>query len=122
MVNVSRLRNEISTVKTEIVKAFNERCFVCGFDCTPILAIHHIQHLSNGGDNQPDNLIPLCPNCHAIVHKIIREVDPLNGDIDIYSLSPALEQILAWVNRNLGSEAEQKLFSIARQERMAQNA
>lgn len=114
----ARLRNGISRIKPEIVKVFNDRCFVCGFDCTPVLAIHHIEHLSSGGDNQPDNLIPLCPNCHAMVHKIKREVDPLNGDIDIYSMSVALEQIIAWVNEHLGAEAEKKLFSIARQERM----
>jgi len=30
---------------------------------------HHIQEFSEGGDHFPENLILLCPNCHALVHK-----------------------------------------------------
>lgn len=33
------------------------------------LDIHHIIQVSNEGANTPDNLLPLCPNCHALHHR-----------------------------------------------------
>lgn len=39
-------------------------CAVCGFD--KIVAIHHIDE--NKQNNNPSNLIPLCPNHHEMVH------------------------------------------------------
>jgi len=46
-----------------------------GFRCanpvcrTPLtIEIHHLDYVSDGGSNAPDNLIPLCPNCHALHH------------------------------------------------------
>ena len=32
------------------------------------LDIHHIEYVSEGGGNGADNLLPLCPNCHALHH------------------------------------------------------
>jgi len=32
------------------------------------LDIHHVEYVSDGGGNAPDNLLPLCPNCHARRH------------------------------------------------------
>ncbi len=34
-------------------------------DGTPIFQVDHIVQLSDGGPDQPDNMIALCPNCHA---------------------------------------------------------
>ncbi|HDR8936184.1 TPA: HNH endonuclease [Burkholderia vietnamiensis] len=34
----------------------------------PLLHIHHILHVEHGGPDSAGNLIPLCPNCHAMVH------------------------------------------------------
>lgn len=34
-------------------------------DGTPIFQVDHIIQLSDGGPDQPDNMIALCPNCHA---------------------------------------------------------
>ena len=28
--------------------------------------IHHIEEVSEGGGNEPGNLLPLCPTCHAL--------------------------------------------------------
>ena len=119
--NIIQLRNEIPAIKAEIVKRFNDQCYVCSFNCTPILAVHHIHHLSLGGNNSQDNLVLLCPNCHAIVHKMIKEIN-LHDEIDIFNMSSDLRIISNWITDNLGQEAEGKLISIARQERMIQNA
>jgi hypothetical protein len=35
----------------------------CGHVLT--LQVHHIEWVEDGGGNEPSNLLPLCPNCHA---------------------------------------------------------
>ena len=36
---------------------------------TPLtLDIHHIEYVSDGGTNDPNNLLALCPNCHTLHH------------------------------------------------------
>ena len=39
--------------------------------CRTILAIdiHHIVEVSEGGGNEPGNLLALCPTCHALLHR-----------------------------------------------------
>ena len=37
-------------------------------DGAPYLEVHHIQPLSENGDDTVENTIALCPNCHAEVH------------------------------------------------------
>ena len=39
--------------------------------CRTILTldIHHIDYVSDGGENTADNLLALCPNCHSLHHK-----------------------------------------------------
>lgn len=39
--------------------------------CRNILAIdiHHIVEVAEGGGNEPGNLLPLCPTCHALYHR-----------------------------------------------------
>jgi hypothetical protein len=32
------------------------------------LELHHVEFYSKGGSDEPENLIPLCPTCHTIVH------------------------------------------------------
>lgn len=34
----------------------------------PYLHVHHIKELSNGGSDNPSNVVALCPNCHYRVH------------------------------------------------------
>jgi hypothetical protein len=57
-----------------IAKKHHElKCVVCGFD--KIVAIHHIDE--NKQNNDPTNLIPLCPNHHEMCHSKWKcEVEP----------------------------------------------
>lgn len=32
----------------------------------PHAGVHHIIWVKDGGGNQPDNLLALCPNCHSL--------------------------------------------------------
>lgn len=55
----------------------NNFCHRCG--SRKHLALHHIIPVSQGGDRSPQNLVPLCCGCHALVErqeKIIYEIIP----------------------------------------------
>jgi hypothetical protein len=43
-------------------------CNRCGHDKHYNIVIHHKIYVTNGGDNNPDNLEPLCLNCHGTEH------------------------------------------------------
>jgi len=46
-------------LRIEIMSKANNRCCVCQ---TPFFQIHHLD--GDPSNNDPDNLAPLCPNCH----------------------------------------------------------
>lgn len=50
---------------------YEKKCANCGFDV--VIDVHHIDN--DRTNNDITNLIPLCPNCHAIVHRLY------NGDV-----------------------------------------
>lgn len=52
----------------EILAACGRRCCLCTRFKPLELQIHHIQPESEGGGDEPDNLAPLCRQCHATVH------------------------------------------------------
>tara|TARA_B110000971_G_C19739912_1_gene377025 strand:+ start:26 stop:187 length:162 start_codon:yes stop_codon:yes gene_type:complete len=37
--------------------------------------VHHIDFLSNGGDDSSDNVSALCPNCHRKIHALAIQSD-----------------------------------------------
>jgi hypothetical protein len=47
--------------RDSVLKEFNHRCAICGTDKPQI---HHIDE--DPSNNDPLNLIPLCPNCHLL--------------------------------------------------------
>src|SRR3990172_12412188 len=47
------------SIEKQVLKEFNHRCAKCGGDN---FQIHHID--KDPSNNDPMNLIPLCPNCH----------------------------------------------------------
>ncbi len=59
-------------VREAVLAEFNHRCAVCGKDRPQI---HHIDE--DPSNNDPINLIPLCPNCHLIdQHNPTLPIDP----------------------------------------------
>ena len=67
--------NENAThYRTIAFQSWKQECAICGFD--KIVAVHHIGE--NHDNNDPHNLIPLCPNHHEMVHsKWKKEILPL---------------------------------------------
>jgi hypothetical protein len=69
----------------------HESGYKCGNPaCHSILTIdiHHMERVADDGSDAPDNLLPLCPNCHALHHK---------GEIPIQSVR-AWKMLLLTIN------------------------
>jgi hypothetical protein len=59
-------------IRDAVLSEFNHRCAICGTD-KPHL--HHIDE--DPSNNDPMNLLPLCPNCHLIdQHNPTARLDP----------------------------------------------
>lgn len=52
-------------LRLETLAKCNNRCCVCQI---PFVVLHHIDE--NPSNNDPDNLAPLCPNCHSQAHSV----------------------------------------------------
>jgi 5-methylcytosine-specific restriction endonuclease McrA len=57
-------------------------CRICD---APVVELHHIVPRDLGGNDVPDNIVPLCPLCH----KRITERWPLHGNALVRSLTDA---------------------------------
>lgn len=58
-------------LKTRVI-VLTESGYRCAVPtCRNILALdmHHIWEVSAGGNDEPDNLIALCPTCHVLYHR-----------------------------------------------------
>lgn len=56
-------------VEVTVLTEAGYRCAVP--TCRGILALdlHHMEQVSEGGGDVAENLLPLCPNCHALYHR-----------------------------------------------------
>lgn len=52
-------------------------CEICGWNET-ITDLHHIKKVSDGGLNEMDNLIKVCPNHHRMIHNDLVPLAKLN--------------------------------------------
>lgn len=58
-----------ATQRASIIINRHKRCELCGWNNVPlVLEIHHKISKKDGGGNEDENLILLCPNCHSIEH------------------------------------------------------
>ena len=54
---------------SKILKRINAKCSICGWSESSC-DIHHIIPKKDGGTDDMNNLIMVCPNCHRICHTI----------------------------------------------------
>lgn len=72
-VEVKKERKPIpKTVEKSVRVRSGNRCERCGYDFNkfPIEEFHHVNE--NPSDNRVDNILHICPNCHALEHYILR--------------------------------------------------
>lgn len=74
--------------RRECVEYFGYRCQICNFDFQEVygeigadfIHVHHIEPLAEvGGEHDIDptvDLIPVCANCHAIIHRVSPALKP----------------------------------------------
>lgn len=60
-------------LKERVLEERGRECQLCGFSFTktngePYAECHHIKELSDGGKDEPDNLVVVCPNHHKMLH------------------------------------------------------
>ena len=73
---VSKVYKRNPEVVVATLRRANGYCEKCGCeapfirksDNTPYLEVHHVVPLSEGGDDNLENTIALCPNCHRELH------------------------------------------------------
>lgn len=81
MPNPKHVRIEQATLRKQILKLVN-KCEICGDSTKEILQVHHIVPVKQGGTNNADNLIVLCPNCHYKAHRGIITIQELQKHIN----------------------------------------
>jgi len=54
-----------SMIRNEVLKRDNYICQICGYIGNTKLHVHHILKRKNGGTDHLDNLLTICPKCHA---------------------------------------------------------
>ena len=58
-------RSRFALIKAKLHNRANNKCELCGMDLAPNLAlVHHVKPNMMGGNEEIDNLMLLCPNCH----------------------------------------------------------
>jgi 5-methylcytosine-specific restriction protein A len=80
-VNIN-IRERNRTARNKCIESKGKKCAVCEFDFEKFygelgkdfIHVHHVNPISNREkeykiDNIEDELIPVCPNCHAMLHR-----------------------------------------------------
>ena len=66
-----------AALRNEVLRQKGHKCVVCGFDGDKvygkpmgnIIQVHHLNPIANGERKTTiDDLVPVCPNCHAAIH------------------------------------------------------
>ncbi len=72
MAKASRTGTEARRVRHDTRRrVLHEAGYKCANPCCrhPLtLDVHHLLYVSEGGADGPENLLPLCPNCHTLHH------------------------------------------------------
>lgn len=76
-------------IRSQAIKKYGQKCEFCDYDLT--IDIHHIKPKHKGGLNEIDNLMILCPNCHAI---ITRKIFILDDRKDILKIKNKIKELL----------------------------
>lgn len=67
--------DDVASYRTVALRYHELKCIVCGFDS--VVDVHHIDE--NHANNDPKNLVCLCPNHHRMVH-----TNKFKKDLDLY--------------------------------------
>ena len=110
---------EWDTVSRYIRELFDFYCARCGKDCRnsknaeSVLQVHHIDE--NPGNNDLENLIPLCATCHLKIEKEARLHAPYNEtQLELFENQSYMQQM-----KNMRQSALEN-FGLVRKQKKAQ--
>ncbi len=64
-----RKKHDWSAMRTAVAKRSAGRCEARWDGCTILAAhVHHIKLRSQGGGDEPENLLAVCNHCHTMIH------------------------------------------------------
>ena len=86
-----RARQKSLSEDTDSIKVFykifeNIPCEICQWNKTS-RDLHHIVEVSNGGTNELNNLLCVCPNCHRMIHNNLISKDDIENIIKSRTIS-----------------------------------
>jgi len=87
-------------VKQQAIKKYGDKCELCGYGLS--LDVHHIIPKKEGGKHEIDNLMVLCPNCHALITRKTRKKFILKKRKDIPVIKKKLRKLLKSFYSNFG--------------------
>lgn len=64
------------SIENHLIARSKGHCEICGYgdlDMISLLEKHHIKPISEGGNDELENLIMICPNCHKTIHILRNE-------------------------------------------------
>ncbi len=96
----SSTRYSPTPIESLLYELAGHRCTICQ---APWLEIHHIEELGVGGKTEYENLIVLCPNCHARVHA---QGIPSKEELKHYKIKQEIAYELPVLSRLTESERE----------------
>ena len=112
-----RYHEEWATVSRYVRELFNFYCARCSKDCRDsknsgsVLQVHHIDE--NPGNNDLENLIPLCASCHLKIEKEARLHAPYDGiQLELFDNQSYIQQM-----NNMRKNALKKFSLLKKQEK-----
>lgn len=76
-------------IRQQAIKKYGNVCELCGYNIR--IETHHIVPKHKGGNHETDNLIVVCPNCHALITSKKFE---LNNRKEIKKLSKKIKKLI----------------------------
>ena len=72
-----------SRTRSKVLERMKMCCSLCGW-AEGSVDLHHIVPKKDGGKDTLDNITPICPNCHRMVHNGYISTDDLMSFTDLY--------------------------------------
>lgn len=69
-------------IRSQAINRYGKECELCGYDM--VIDTHHILPKHRGGSHEVENLMVVCPNCHAL---ITRKLIKIQKRLDIERVS-----------------------------------
>lgn len=104
-------KGQRADISPSYFRKHKRQCAICGFDI--VVALHHITPKAEGGPDTFDNLIPLCPNHHAMADRELISRDELfsiRQKIKLNTSNPQDHDATAPQSENQHQFHQQQLF------------